>query len=40
MQPKRLDRASVRDPSLNLLQGREVDNRLHINDPHSQAPPE
>jgi hypothetical protein len=28
------------DPSLDLLQGREVDNRLRINQPHSQAPPE
>jgi hypothetical protein len=33
-QPKRLDRASMRDPSLNLPQG-EVDNRLRINQPHS-----
>jgi hypothetical protein len=39
-QPKRLDGASVRDPSLNLPQGGEVDNRLRINHPHSQAPPE
>jgi hypothetical protein len=38
-QPKRLDGASVRDPSLNLPQG-EVDNRLRINQPHSQAPAE
>jgi hypothetical protein len=29
----------VRDPSLNLPQG-EGDNRLRINHPHSQAPPE
>jgi hypothetical protein len=27
-QPKRLDGASVRDPSLNLPQGGEIDNRL------------
>jgi hypothetical protein len=40
MQPKRLDGASVRDPVLNLPQGRKVDNRLHINQPHRQAPPE
>jgi hypothetical protein len=39
-QPKRLDGASVRDPSLNLPQGGEIDNRLRINHPHSQAPPE
>jgi hypothetical protein len=28
MQPKRLDGASMRDPSLNLPQGGEIDNRL------------
>jgi hypothetical protein len=39
-QPKRLDGASMRDPSLNLPQGGEIDNRLRINQPHSQAPPE
>jgi hypothetical protein len=38
-QAKRLDGASVRDPALNLPQG-EVDNRLRINQLHSQAPPE
>jgi hypothetical protein len=30
----------VRDPSLNLPQGREVDNGLRIHRPHSQGPPE
>jgi hypothetical protein len=30
-QPKRLDGASMRDPSLNLPQGGEVDNCLRIN---------
>jgi hypothetical protein len=39
-QLKRLDGASVRDPSLNLPQGGEVDNRLRFNHPHSQGPPE
>jgi hypothetical protein len=39
-QPKRLDRVSMRDPSLNLPQGGEIDNRLRITQPHSQAPPE
>jgi hypothetical protein len=39
-QPKRLDGASVRDPSLNLPQGGGVDNRLRIKQPHSHAPPE
>jgi hypothetical protein len=39
-QPKRLDGASMRDPSLNLPQGGEIDNRLRINQPHSQALPE
>jgi hypothetical protein len=38
-QPKRLDGASMRDPSLNLPQG-EIDNRLRITQPHSQAAPE
>jgi hypothetical protein len=38
-QPKRLDAASMRDPSLNLPQGGDVDNRPRINQPHSQAPP-
>jgi hypothetical protein len=37
-QPKRLDKASVRDISLNLPRGREVDNRRGTNQPHSQAP--
>jgi hypothetical protein len=39
-QPKRLDGASMRDPSLNLPQGGEIDTRLRLNQPHSQAPPE
>jgi hypothetical protein len=39
-EPKRLDGASMRDPSLNLPQGREIDTRLRLNQPHSQAPPE
>jgi hypothetical protein len=41
-QPKRLDGTSMRDPSLNLPQRGEIDNRLRINQPHwhSQAPPE
>jgi hypothetical protein len=39
-QPKTLDGASMRDPSLNLPQGGEIDNRLRINQPRSQAPPE
>jgi hypothetical protein len=30
----------VRDPSLNLPQGGEIDSRLRINQPHFQAPPE
>jgi hypothetical protein len=30
----------MRDPSLNLPQGGEIDNHLRINQPHSQAPPE
>jgi hypothetical protein len=38
--PKRLDGASMRDPSLNLPQGGEIDNRPRLNQPHSQAPPE
>jgi hypothetical protein len=37
MRPKRLHGASVRDPSLNLPQGGGVDNRLRINQFHSQA---
>jgi hypothetical protein len=40
MQPKRLDGAPVRDLSLDLPHGKEVDNRLRINQPHGQAPPE
>jgi hypothetical protein len=36
---KRLDGASMRDPSLDLPQG-EVDNGLRITQAHSQAPPE
>jgi hypothetical protein len=36
-QPKRLDRASIQDPSLNLPQGGEINNRLRINQPLSQA---
>jgi hypothetical protein len=32
-QAKKLDGASMQDPSLNLAQG-EVDNRLRINQPH------
>jgi hypothetical protein len=39
-QPKRLDGTSMRDPSLNLPQGGEIDNRLRINQPHRQAPAE
>jgi hypothetical protein len=39
-QPKRLDAASMQDLSLNLPQEGEVDNRLRINQPRSQAPPE
>jgi hypothetical protein len=39
-QPKRLDGASVRDPSLNLPQGGEIDNHLRINQPRRQAPSE
>jgi hypothetical protein len=38
-QPEGLDGASMRDPFLNLPQEGEVDNRLRINQPHSQAPP-
>jgi hypothetical protein len=40
MQPKRPDGASMRDPSLDLPQGGEIDNRLRINQPHSQVAPE
>jgi hypothetical protein len=32
-QPKRLDGASMQDPSLNLPQGGEIDNRLQIINP-------
>jgi hypothetical protein len=32
-QPKRLDGASMRDPSLNLRQGGEIDTRLRLNQP-------
>jgi hypothetical protein len=39
MQRRRLDGASPRDLSLNLLQGGEIDNRLRINQLHSQSPP-
>jgi hypothetical protein len=39
-QPKRLDGVSMQDPSLNLLQGGEIVNRLRINQPRGQAPPE
>jgi hypothetical protein len=39
-QPKRLDGASVRDLSESLPQGGEVNDRLRINQPHSQASPE
>jgi hypothetical protein len=37
---KRLDGASVQDPSLNLPQRGEIENRRRINQPHSQALPE
>jgi hypothetical protein len=37
-EPKRLDGASVRDPSVNPPQGGEIDNRLRINQPYSQVP--
>jgi hypothetical protein len=39
-QPKRLDGASIRDPSLNLPQEGKVDDRLQITQSHSQALPE